>query len=180
VHISVNAELIAWYGALLSTALFILEIAKHYRDRPAIQVRVDTLPSPFDPGGAHWYESGFVSLRAVNTGKRPVVLTGGWLTSTRGRPIEGKTTTSMIDVEPQRFPPWTLAEGEYIDVYYRVDAVKRQAAASRCRKFWAEFCDSSRRRFRRRWVLPKEPLRVPEPHPHSVPDPFADEERRAK
>lgn len=71
--ITVTAEGVAWYGAILSTITLIVGLIQHFRDSAVIKVKASE--GFIYPNPAPGFEKVF-NLEAVNTRRRPVTLVG--------------------------------------------------------------------------------------------------------
>jgi hypothetical protein len=74
-HINISGNMLALYGAVLSTATAVVQIMNHFRDRAKVVLKVRKNMKSLGMG-PQYANMTMVIITATNVGRRPVTITG--------------------------------------------------------------------------------------------------------
>ena len=137
---------LAIWGAVLSTALFIIKIIEFRRDRATIRVSATygLMPVGLDPLADDVQD--IIVLQAVNVGRRPITLTSAYLPLSDGR--------SILALRSLRTPlPCTLNESEECGLYISIESI-REVEEEGVQVIAVAFRDSANKEYRRKFRVP--------------------------
>jgi hypothetical protein len=102
--ITISAEVVAWYGAIVSTLTAGVSTWSVWRDKPSL--RVTAQPNMMITGqiGPYTPEKTYIIIDVANTGRHPIVLDAAFLKVNRGKPY--------AFVKGDWIPKANLSEGE--------------------------------------------------------------------
>ncbi len=138
-EITITGQVIAWYGAILSSVLAVVTILRYLGER--VQIKVSAEQNYLVTPGADTEE--LILLSAVNIGKRPVTLvSGSLLLANRGQ---------MLPTAPSYFGkplPLKLEEGDVCTLYIHADEARRGEREEKSKVVAVVFRDAAGRKFK--------------------------------
>ena len=128
IQINISANLVAWYGAVISTFSLFFVYLNFLRDKSAIEVKI----SQGIPIYGNQLGETIITITAINIGRRPVTLTGAGFELENGRQI--------VIMEPSGLSfPCDLLEGKSVQTWVDQDGifkdVIREGTKIRCAWF---------------------------------------------
>ena len=105
ISITITAEAVAWWGAIVATVLAVLRVAELLRDRVNVAVTYQTGMELIGPGQPS-DDKNYLVLTVVNKGRRPVTIT-----TVAGIP-KSKRDKTFILLDSIREGPRELLEGK--------------------------------------------------------------------
>jgi hypothetical protein len=135
INISISGSVLALYGAVLSTLTAVVQIMNHFRDRAKVVLKVRKNMKPL---GAQDAGRTMVIISAINSGRRPVTITG-FAANLLYKENEQSTDWYLPDVRPGL--PREITEGGQVSAFLNQDRVDFNSIA-----YWYAW-DSTGRQF---------------------------------
>lgn len=141
--LTISADSVAWYGAIVATFSLLLGYLQMSRDRARIKVKVkEGLLFPRNILGSGTK----IIVEAVNVGRRPITLNGCALKFSNGKSLILPNPTHL------RFP-YELNEGKAISIFFDKTEVLNTLREDKTRVVAAMYYDSAGRCFSKKWKL---------------------------
>lgn len=106
--IEISANIVAWYGAIISTISILLAFMNYFRDKAKIQLKISQGLFAY---GSHLGDEIKIFIEIINKGRRPVTLTGAGLTLRNGKNM------FILKSEIMNFP-FELLEGKSTQIAF--------------------------------------------------------------
>ena len=137
ISINITAESVAWYGAIVATFSFIvvsiLSVLTYLRDRAMVKIEKSEGFLIFDSGTTSENQ---VFLKAINTGRRMITLTGA------GFRLYKKGNLIFPNPKGMQFP-YELGEGKAVQLWEEKSELLKQIKKTRSKIKYAWFSDAT-------------------------------------
>lgn len=125
--IEISANIVAWYGAIISTVSILLAFMNYFRDKAKIKVKISQGLFAY---GTHLGNEVKVFIEIINIGRRPITLTGAGLTLKNGKNM------FILKSEFINFP-FELLEGKSAQVEFNRDEVFEESKKEKSKILYA-------------------------------------------
>lgn len=115
-QLSIPADAVAWYAAVVGTAGVVLNLHSTMRDRAKLKIKVSPYSYPMGRDGSV-SDVAHVSITVANAGRRPLGISAAWFTLYSKPGQKGVIGDSVLCGKR------SLPEGERIEYLVRRDAV---------------------------------------------------------
>jgi len=104
--VTITAEAVAWYAAIVATAALAVQTVNLWRDRPRIRVSAN-LGQRVTPGGPYQPDTDYIVITVANSGRRPRTIEKVGFTQR----LPGKSQPIIALGDSALWGPRELAEG---------------------------------------------------------------------
>ncbi len=141
-EITITGQVIAWYGAILSTALAVVTVLRYIGERVQIKVSAKQLWRVKESGAER---DEIIRLQAVNVGKRAVTIVSGGLEL-----ANGATGIALYSSYGKQLP-CKLSEGECCSLWAFAAEIRNAEQEAHSKVVSASFEDAAGRRFQKKF-----------------------------
>lgn len=117
ITISISADVVAWYAALVSTGMFFFEFLKYRRERVHVALECKLNYRIYGAGSQYAEGKNYIIIKVINRGIRPVTIT------TVGFITKNKEEGNGILSDSVRSGSRELTEGKSTDYLMEQDSV---------------------------------------------------------